>query len=294
MKGGSNGAIEQVTDPISALLFYVNSDTASYGGEGDHKDWILRSVIATSGEAKYRSALEKIPLRARVLLYVKSVGVVAVGETTSTVISDVRSPDTINPSAPIEYHRSVSWQFVPPSDKPITIQKLLDSPGWVPRSAIQQIKKGKERLCHLLAILEAVPTSDMDTYLRVASELCRYGLVDKPTGNLMPIRTSFQGTHFSRDPRVRAWTLLRAGGHCELCEQPAPFLDEYQKPYLESHHIEMLSNGGADTPENTSALCANCHRELHFGVESRSKSARLRALIFAKELHLERMNVGLV
>ncbi|MSR17052.1 MAG: HNH endonuclease, partial [Methylococcaceae bacterium] len=35
------------------------------------------------------------------------------------------------------------------------------------------------------------------------------------------------------------------------------------EPYLESHHIEWLANGGADSIENTTALCPNCHRKMH-------------------------------
>ena len=77
--------------------------------------------------------------------------------------------------------------------------------------------------------------------------------------------------------------MQRAQGQCELCGQPASFLDEYQEPYLESHHIATLAEGGPDTPENTAALYANCHRELHYGAERRAKTARLRALIQGKQ-----------
>lgn len=68
--------------------------------------------------------------------------------------------------------------------------------------------------------------------------------------------------------------------------QPAPFMDKNQEPYLESHHIIQLANDGADTPENTAALCANCLRELHFGAERLSKAELLRAIVAAKELSM--------
>lgn len=45
--------------------------------------------------------------------------------------------------------------------------------------------------------------------------------------------------------------------------ESAPFSDKNGQPYLESHHIEWLSNGGEDTIENTVALCPNCHRKIH-------------------------------
>jgi len=279
MKSGSNGTIRQGADPNSAL-FFVNSDTASYGGVSYHDEWFRQNVVVTSGGPVFKTKLSRIPQGARVLVYVNGVGVVSVGEIISNVITEVTNPDTINPLARIEYHRPVSWRL-DLRNQPIRIQQLRALIGWNPPATVQQIHKGKHALLGCLAIHEAVPTPNMTSYLRIASELFRYGPVAMPEGTLIPPRINLQGTYFSRDPRVRAWTLQRANGHCELCKQPAPFLDEFQVPYLESHHIDMLSAGGADTPENTAALCANCHRELHFGVESSTKSAQLRAIIAA-------------
>lgn len=54
-----------------------------------------------------------------------------------------------------------------------------------------------------------------------------------------------------------------AEGTCQLCDQPAPFNDKNNEPYLETHHIEWLAHGGADTIENTVALCPNCHKKMH-------------------------------
>lgn len=55
----------------------------------------------------------------------------------------------------------------------------------------------------------------------------------------------------------------RANGICQLCHLPAPFIDRDGKPYLESHHIIWLSDGGEDSISNTVALCPNCHRKMH-------------------------------
>lgn len=55
----------------------------------------------------------------------------------------------------------------------------------------------------------------------------------------------------------------RAQGKCELCKKNAPFCDSSGRPYLETHHIKWLARGGADTVENTAALCPNCHRRMH-------------------------------
>jgi 5-methylcytosine-specific restriction protein A len=55
----------------------------------------------------------------------------------------------------------------------------------------------------------------------------------------------------------------RAQGICQLCDDPAPFVDKKGNPFLETHHIVWLSKDGEDTIENTVALCPNCHRKMH-------------------------------
>lgn len=66
-----------------------------------------------------------------------------------------------------------------------------------------------------------------------------------------------------RDPIVAIYTLKRAKGICDFCQQPAPFIKKDGSPYLEVHHIKWLSRGGADSIDNTLALCPNCHRKAH-------------------------------
>ena len=68
---------------------------------------------------------------------------------------------------------------------------------------------------------------------------------------------------YERNPYVSMHTKRRAKGFCELCELAAPFTDASGQPYLETHHIDWLAQGGHDTLENTVALCPNCHRKMH-------------------------------
>jgi len=39
--------------------------------------------------------------------------------------------------------------------------------------------------------------------------------------------------------------------------------------------LKTLANGGSDTIENTIALCPNCHREFHYGINSTKKLAKI-------------------
>lgn len=79
-------------------------------------------------------------------------------------------------------------------------------------------------------------------------------------------KPSYQNTkakHYSRDPYVAEYAKRMANGTCQLCLREAPFKDKKGNPYLESHHIVWLSQGGSDTIDNTIALCPNCHRKMH-------------------------------
>ncbi len=68
---------------------------------------------------------------------------------------------------------------------------------------------------------------------------------------------------FQKSPYIIDYTLRRASGVCELCNQKAPFNKPNGEHYLEVHHIHQLADGGEDTTENAVALCPNCHRMMH-------------------------------
>ena len=81
-----------------------------------------------------------------------------------------------------------------------------------------------------------------------------------------------------RSPYVAEHAKRRAKGKCELCQNPAPFKDKNEVPYLETHHIEWLANGGADTIENTAALCPNCHRKMHIINDEKDRMKLLKSI----------------
>ena len=69
----------------------------------------------------------------------------------------------------------------------------------------------------------------------------------------------------SRSNAIKIYVLKRANGVCEGCGAKAPFRSTTGRPYLETHHIRRLSDGGPDDPLWVIALCPNCHREAHYG-----------------------------
>ncbi len=90
--------------------------------------------------------------------------------------------------------------------------------------------------------------------------------IKEPKGSYSPRKLSAKRIVYERDPLVKAWVLNNAKGVCELCKKNAPFKAINGHDFLEVHHPIRLADGGPDKIENAVALCPNCHREIHYGI----------------------------
>lgn len=82
-------------------------------------------------------------------------------------------------------------------------------------------------------------------------------------GELHPELTVTTVNRYARDPYISVYAKERAHGVCQLCHNEVPFRNSRNEPYLETHHIIWLSQGGSDSADNVVALCPNCHRKMH-------------------------------
>ncbi|HOT04322.1 MAG TPA: HNH endonuclease signature motif containing protein [Methanolinea sp.] len=95
-----------------------------------------------------------------------------------------------------------------------------------------------------------------------------------------PPKVIVTSTAFLRSSYIANFVKRRANGICQLCNNPAPFNNKNGQPYLESHHIDWLSEGGIDKIENSVALCPNCHAKMHIlNLEKDKKRLKRIALI---------------
>jgi hypothetical protein len=127
------------------------------------------------------------------------------------------------------------------------------------------------------------PTADDVQLERATKQLLAHGTVREPVGIERPTKVEITQATFVRDPRVRAYVLAAAKGFCEACANRAPFSTDDGSPFLEVHHVKMLSDGGSDKITNAVALCPNCHRRLHHSADreffARSIYQRVQRLI---------------
>ena len=84
-----------------------------------------------------------------------------------------------------------------------------------------------------------------------------------------------------RSAAVREQVLMRAGGICELCNEPG-FVTAAGSIYLETHHVVSLADSGPDHPSNVVAICPRDHRRAHFAVERDEIAIQLTAILDSK------------
>ncbi len=144
--------------------------------------------------------------------------------------------------------------------------------GYLPAKNIGSQTKDK-----VLSILEKLgaccredyePAFDQQVVDARARKILKRHIEGVPKGQASPKQSTRSSASYARDPLVKAWVLQNAKGRCEGCETPAPFINKVGEPYLEVHHACTLAEGGADTIYNTVALCPNCHRKCHEGLDS--------------------------
>jgi 5-methylcytosine-specific restriction enzyme A len=92
---------------------------------------------------------------------------------------------------------------------------------------------------------------------------------------------------YERSREIRTYVLARANGHCEACSRAAPFIALSGTPYLEPHHIRRLGDGGPDDPRFMAAVCPNCHRQIHHGLDGRTVNKHLQAIVTRREAEIE-------
>ena len=109
-----------------------------------------------------------------------------------------------------------------------------------------------------------IPTANTAELEEKVAKLLEFPDLEPPEGVENPeVTTQNNVQSIKRDPKVKAWVIRNAKGCCEYCKDTA-FVKDDGKGYLEVHHLRQLANHGSDKICNTVAVCANCHRKLHY------------------------------
>jgi 5-methylcytosine-specific restriction protein A len=87
-----------------------------------------------------------------------------------------------------------------------------------------------------------------------------------------------------RSEAVRLYALKRSEGKCEGCQKPSPFVGK-DGPFLEVHHVLRLGDGGPDHPAFVIALCPNCHRKVHYGLDGAKYNKQMIAQLSKLEFY---------
>lgn len=97
-------------------------------------------------------------------------------------------------------------------------------------------------------------------------------------GSDSPEKLPSTGFRYARDENVRRLVLRRANGECEYCGRKG-FQKADGNPYIETHHIIALAQEGADRESNVIGLCAEHHREAHFGANRDRLETKMKEIV---------------
>lgn len=144
----------------------------------------------------------------------------------------------------------------------------FDCAGWHMRDARDADNATRE-----VIVFELVPSEDladaaaMPIETGLALDVLRARAFEAATASSVPNVRAARQTYYRRSWLVKAYVCARAKGQCEGCGKSAPFVRADGSPYLEPHHTRRVSDGGPDDPRWVAALCPNCHREIHHGLD---------------------------
>ena len=112
---------------------------------------------------------------------------------------------------------------------------------------------------HIADAVEYLENGTVPTNARELNE--QYAKADKE-GKLRMVKRVERG-HVGKGMK------MHRGHKCQICEamgmNPIGFMTERGIPYTEAHHVDEVSKGGGLGPENIVVLCANHHRQMHYG-----------------------------
>ena len=138
--------------------------------------------------------------------------------------------------------------------------KVVGTSYTIPEKTLAETYNKKEKLAKKLDINELKKRAALASK---STKDLKYRAVKENNEERSNART-ITSTTYDRNPYISEYVKRLANGICQLCEKEAPFKDTKGELFLETHHVDWLSEGGDDTIENCAALCPNCHRKMHY------------------------------
>lgn len=133
-------------------------------------------------------------------------------------------------------------------------------------------------------IAYSIPSRTLPTSLKELRQAAEDAL--KPATEMLPPKETRRAL-YQRSRQVINYALARAAGCCESCGKEAPFQNAHGMPYLEVHHLDRVSDGGLDKTDKVAAICPNCHRHIHSGMDGSEKNLALKIFISKLENELK-------
>ncbi len=124
-------------------------------------------------------------------------------------------------------------------------------------------------------------SSDLEAPAEVIPDIHVLEYVDQFSAPVPPAIREASVLLRDRSATVREAVLARAGGKCELCNEPG-FVTAAGFTYLETHHVVPLAEGGPDHLFNVVAFCPKDHRRAHYAADRNKIAIQLKSIVASK------------
>jgi len=87
----------------------------------------------------------------------------------------------------------------------------------------------------------------------------------------------------NRSERTKNIVRKRSKGICENCGKLIKIINKKGNPFIITHHIQPISEGGDDTEWNVAGICVSCHAIIHYDINGDTINEKLKHKIIAKQ-----------
>ena len=182
---------------------------------------------------------------------------------------------------------SISPVTIPPlptlkkkQHKPKQIHKLPDS---VQQEIVKQKELVKQTNSTELIMLKSRVQVDAD--VEQSAIILKERHEKRKATKTKSLRSRSNTSEYDRNSAVKRYAEQRAMGKCELCDQPR-FLGKNGDFSYDVHHVDELGELGEDEIWNVGAICGECHKRIHDGLDGDEWNELLRRKILQKEKDL--------
>lgn len=239
--------------------YFINTDfkTLNYS---PHDIWIENNLAFTGGPIEYGKLLQKLKPDDICLMYVNTVGIMAIGRVMENWDGKKYIPPMLYSKPDDEYRIKVDW-FLDLREHPISTSELRRLVGWQPSQALQGVKNPQGKLIQNLGLVHEAE-SLREIGLSLADEISEADILYEGAKHQIYVNA------YERNPKARQKCISHYGWRCFICGFDfGAVYGKIGEAFIHVHHLLQLSEINeryvVDPIKDLRPICPNCHAIIH-------------------------------